>query len=220
MDATLTRSRGPRVTVMNPTDARKRDDLACSRRFGASRNARSFDEVYSAYFRFTWCQLRRFGVRDADLMDMTQEVFVVVHRKLPMFEGRSELTTWLYTICRRVAKDYRQLVRIQREELVDYRVIEKFSRPSVATYALDKPSIVAFVKSALNRLPANQRIIFLLFADNVRGQDIATLLDIPEGTVRSRLRRARETLRREIAQLKRMGKGRHSRTGSLWGDLS
>jgi RNA polymerase sigma-70 factor (ECF subfamily) len=64
------------------------------------------------------------------------------------------------------------------------------------------------VKSALDRLPENQRIVFLLFADEeVRAEDIAALLDIPEGTVRSRLRRARETLRHEAARLKRIGGG-------------
>ena len=149
---------------------------------------------------------------------MTQEVFVVVHRKLPMFEGRSELTTWLYTICRRVAKDYRHSVRIQREELVDNRHIESFSTPSGAMYAPDRAATAAFAKSILRRLPENQRVVFLLFADDrVRAEDIAALLDIPVGTVRSRLRLAREILRREIAQLKRMGKGRPSSIGSLWG---
>jgi RNA polymerase sigma-70 factor, ECF subfamily len=141
-------------------------------------------------------------------MDMTQNVFVVVHRQLPRFEGRSKLTTWLHGICLRIASDYRHSARSRLEVLVDYHVIENFPGPSVATYAPDKPSIVAFVafvKSALNRLPANQRIVFLLFADNVRGEEIAALLDIPVGTVRSRLRRARETLRHEAARLKRAG---------------
>jgi RNA polymerase sigma-70 factor (ECF subfamily) len=170
-----------------------------------NRNALSFREVYEAYFRFARRTLRRLGVPDADLMDMTQNVFVVVHRKLPRFEGRSKLSTWLHGICLRIASDYRRSARSRREELVDYHVIEKFAGRSVATSAPDKPSIVAFVESALHRLPANQRIVFLLFADNVRGVDIAALLDIPEGTVRSRLRLARETLRHEAARLKRLG---------------
>jgi RNA polymerase sigma-70 factor (ECF subfamily) len=71
----------------------------------SNRNAPSFPDVYDAYLLFARRTLRRLGVRDADLMDMTQNVFLVVHRKLPRFEGRSKLTTWLYGICRRIATD-------------------------------------------------------------------------------------------------------------------
>src|ERR1700733_14438405 len=83
------------------------------------RPAATFPEVYRTHFRFVWRTLGRLGVRDADLMDVTQNVFVVVHRQLAGFEGRSELTTWLFSICRLVVKDYRRSAPIRLEVLVD-----------------------------------------------------------------------------------------------------
>src|SRR5271166_6140959 len=77
--------------------------------------APTFPEVYRTHFPFVWRTLGRLGVRDADLLDVTQNVFLVVHRQLAGFEGRSKLTTWLFSICRRVARDYLRSAPIRRE---------------------------------------------------------------------------------------------------------
>ena len=65
-------------------------------------------EVYRAHVGFVWRVLRRLGVEDAALEDVVHDVFLVVHRRLADFEGRSAVTTWLYGIARRVAADYRR----------------------------------------------------------------------------------------------------------------
>ena len=62
-------------------------------------------EIFRQYAPFAWRALRRLGVPDADVEDVCQEVFVVVHRKLGDFEGRSSLKTWIYGICPRTASD-------------------------------------------------------------------------------------------------------------------
>jgi len=53
----------------------------------------TFEEVYRAHVAFVWRSLRRLGIREEDAADAAQEVFIVVHRKLPEFAGRSKLTT-------------------------------------------------------------------------------------------------------------------------------
>ena len=50
--------------------------------------ATEFRAIYDAYFEFVWCSLRRLGVREADMMDLTQKVFLTVHTGLAEFEGR------------------------------------------------------------------------------------------------------------------------------------
>ena len=55
----------------------------------------TFPEVYEAHAATVLRTLRRLGVRDGDVEDVAQEVFVVVHRKLPEFAGRSSLKTWV-----------------------------------------------------------------------------------------------------------------------------
>jgi len=168
-----------------------------------------FRQVYDTHFRFAWRALRRLGVREADLMDMTQNVFVVVHRKLSGFEGRSDLTTWLFGICRRVAIDYRRSARIRREVPADARQIASLSGPEPASDATDKAHLAALAESLLDRLPEKLRVVFVLFElDEMSGDDIAALLDIPVGTVRSRLRLAREAFQREAGRLERGGMSR------------
>ena len=68
----------------------------------------TFEEAYRAHFAFVWRSLRRLGIREEDAADAAQEVFIVVHRKLPEFAGNSKLTTWLYGICFRVASERRR----------------------------------------------------------------------------------------------------------------
>ena len=57
--------------------------------------ARSFQQVYAECAPFVWRSLRRLGVRDADLEDVCQEAFVVVHRRLPELDGSASPRTWL-----------------------------------------------------------------------------------------------------------------------------
>src|SRR5260370_28775480 len=59
------------------------------------RLAEPFEDLYRAHFRFVWRALGSMGVRKVDLMDFTQNVFIIVHPQLASFEGRSELSTWL-----------------------------------------------------------------------------------------------------------------------------
>src|SRR5262245_16857882 len=78
--------------------------------------APSFADVYRDYATYAWRVLRRLGVRDVDVEDVCQELFLVVHRKLPQFAHRSTLRTWLYSIAIRCASDYRRRAHIKREE--------------------------------------------------------------------------------------------------------
>src|ERR1700754_5130183 len=67
--------------------------------------------VYEAHFRYVWRCLRSLGVRDAQLDDSLQDVFLVVQRRLPEFDGGAELRTWLYAIALRIARKYRERAR-------------------------------------------------------------------------------------------------------------
>jgi RNA polymerase sigma-70 factor (ECF subfamily) len=165
-----------------------------------SKAAATFPEVYRGHFRFVWRTLGRLGVREADLMDVTQNVFVVVHRQLPGFEGRSEVTTWLFSICRLVVKDYRRSAPIRLEVLVD---VDELSRRVAAAESshggLDAGDLSRALESVLDKLPEKLRIAFVLFElEEMSGEDIARLLEVPVGTVRSRLRLARVAFQREV----------------------
>src|SRR4051794_34808398 len=76
-----------------------------------------FREVFDTCAPYAWRTLRRLGVGEADVHDVCQEVFVVVHRRLGDFDGTSSLRTWVYGICLRTASQYRRRARHRREEL-------------------------------------------------------------------------------------------------------
>src|SRR5688500_8604186 len=68
----------------------------------------SFDELYGTHARFVWRVLRGMGVREAGVDDAVQDVFIVVHRRLPECDGQCALSTWLFAIAYRVACDHRR----------------------------------------------------------------------------------------------------------------
>ena len=166
-------------------------------------NQRTFEEVYRTHFQFVRRLLDWLGVREADLMDVTQNVFVVVHRQLPGFEGRSKLTTWLFSICRLVAKDYLRSARIRREILVDVRDLSaRAATTDSPLQHLDSNDLGRMLEVILDRLPEKLRVVFVLFElKGTSGEDIAQFLEVPVGTVRSRLRLAREAFQREAKLL-------------------
>jgi RNA polymerase sigma-70 factor (ECF subfamily) len=160
-----------------------------------------FRDLYDVHVDFVWRCLRRLGIREADLMDSTQKVFLTAYLKLPEFEGRSALSSWLFAICQRVAGDYRRSAPIRREVATDGSLFEM-----AATAGDDDPAqqsesrehaVVA--EEMLAKLPEAQRTAFLLFeVEGLSGQEIADALGVSLGTVRSRLRLAREAFRREL----------------------
>jgi RNA polymerase sigma-70 factor (ECF subfamily) len=165
--------------------------------------ALDFQEVYRTHFRFAWRTLRHLGVREADVMDIAQNVFLVIHRKLPEFEGRSTLRTWIFAICRRAARDYRRSAPVRREFVVDAAELRRqMAGALIAPSDVDARNLTLLAEAALGKLPEKLREVFVLFElEQMSGDEIAALLEIPVGSVRSRLRLARDAFRREVARL-------------------
>src|ERR1041385_4766456 len=76
-------------------------------------------QVFHDHAAYVFRVLRYLGVREADLGDVCQEVFITVHRKIDSFEGRSALRTGLYRMCQRAASDYRRRAYVRREVVTD-----------------------------------------------------------------------------------------------------
>ncbi len=171
-------------------------------RFAGPTSDAEFRALYNAHFRLVWCALSRLGVRDMDLVDQTQKVFLTAHLKLPEFEGRSQLSTWLWGICRRVAMAYRRSAAIRYEIATDPGRLEFSSEQQSGAGSEVDAARQAAVEHILNKLSEPQRIVFTLFeVDELAGPEIAALLNISVGTVRSRLRYARKLFRREVQRL-------------------
>ncbi len=157
------------------------------------------EAIYREHFRFVWRSLARLGVPDGDLADAAQDVFVVVHRKLSDFDYQHRLTTWLYAICMRVASERRRSARSRYEVLS-----EQLPEVARAHELGDGAQVRAthhrlLLEQALEALPIEQRAVFTLFElEGLSASAIAELVDAPLATVHSRLRLARQTVRRVL----------------------
>jgi RNA polymerase sigma-70 factor (ECF subfamily) len=164
-------------------------------------------EVYRTQFEFVWRTARRLGVEPQHLDDIVQEVFVTVHRRLPSFEGRSELRTWLFGITRRVVSGYRRTRR--RKPAVELGAYEPAERePSHGEAQLARLEGARLLYALLDQLDDEKREVFVLSElEELSGPDIAQMLDLSLSCVYARIRTARlafeHALRRHRAQERR-----------------
>jgi RNA polymerase sigma-70 factor (ECF subfamily) len=144
--------------------------------------------------------LRSLGVRETDLDDTLQEVFLVVARRQNDYEEHGRARAWMYSICKRVAIGQRRKYRRDRETTVD-----PFPEPSIAPTqlnAMQEREALDLGHQLLKLLPQQQREIFLLYeVEDMSMREIARLLRCPLQTAYSRLHKAR---RRVVAEVERM----------------
>jgi len=148
--------------------------------------------IHAEHADFVWLTLQRLGVREADVEDLLQEVFVVVHRRLDTFDGaRSRVTTWLYGICVRVASGHRRLAFHRREQLGD--VPDAPDRAATPEEAVVAQQAQARLRAVLDAMDLERRALFVMFEiDELPCEAIAEILGVPVGTVYSRLHAARK----------------------------
>jgi RNA polymerase sigma-70 factor (ECF subfamily) len=166
----------------------------------------SFAEVFRAHLPFVWRVLRSIGVPPADIEDVCQEVFVVVHRKLPAFEPRASLSTWIYGICWRVWKDQKGRSYRRHEEPMDVlpegRAIDRTPPPTPGDWANHNEAL-QILNVILNGLDENKRAMFVLCdLERVPMKDVVAMLGCPLQTGYTRLHAAREHVRAEWLRLR------------------
>lgn len=145
------------------------------------------DRVYALMVRIV-------GRQDAD--DLTQQVFLQMFRKLDQFRGGSKLETWLYRLATNEALQHlRRRKRQATEPLIGEPSIRDPNR-------LLESEKIQMLELSLSRLaPELRTILSLKEEQNLSYHDIADSIGIPEGTVGSRLNRARKELRDELEKL-------------------
>jgi RNA polymerase sigma-70 factor (ECF subfamily) len=118
--------------------------------------------------------------------EVTQDIFLKIWRILPDFDGRAAVSTWLYTIARNTC-----LSALRSESYRKTMPLDRFSEPTVSNTA---PRDIA-LDQGLSRLSEVQREVIMLFYFEDRTVDeVAQMLDLPIGTVKSHLHRARRAL--------------------------
>jgi len=162
-------------------------------------DARAFEELVRHY------QHRVFGVaarmlgNGAEAEEVAQEVFLRVYRAIADFRGEAKLSTWLYAITSRLCltrlgAGERRLAREGEETLT--RLANGHASPAAA---LERSELEAALHRAIAELPEDRRIVVVLRdLEGLAYEEIAAALDLPVGTVRSRLHRARMDLKEKL----------------------
>jgi len=159
-----------------------------------------FREVYDTHFAFVWRAVANRGVPQAALDDVVQEVFLVVHRKLGEFEGRSSVRTWLAGIVRRVVADHvkKRGNRPVAQEVLEDHPAEHSEQPSVQA---ERRAAMAVVDALLDTLTEVQREVFVLYElEQMTTREIAELTGTNENTVQTRLKAARKSFQQGVSR--------------------
>jgi RNA polymerase sigma-70 factor (ECF subfamily) len=155
----------------------------------------SFDQVYEQHFRFVWRVLRALGVAPSTVEDAAQDVFVVVHRRLAEFEGRSDIRTWLYRIAAWVVAGERRRLRRKPapDPITDDQITDRAEGPfEVAA----RSEAMRTLERILAKMDPDKRLAFLLIdIEEMKANEVGELLGLNVNTVSSRLRLAREQFR-------------------------
>jgi RNA polymerase sigma-70 factor (ECF subfamily) len=150
----------------------------------------TFEEMFKTCSPYVWRALQGLGVREADLDDVCQEVFLVVHRRLASFHGQCAVRTWIYGICLRVASDYRRRPHHARERTTDETPDRAV--PADQDAELDRRRALAWLDGVLDALDEDKRAVFVLFEiEQVPMAEVATAVGCPVGTAYARLYAAR-----------------------------
>ena len=156
-----------------------------------SGSAPSVRQVFDEHARYIWRALRHLGVAEAEIADVSQEVFITVHKKLADFEGRSSLRTWLYGICLRVSSDHRRRAYVRRESPA--------AEPWGAGCPPEDPGPDledrATLRALLGVLDPEKRAVLVLYeVEGFTMKEVAEIIECPLQTAYSRLHAARERL--------------------------
>jgi RNA polymerase sigma-70 factor, ECF subfamily len=161
----------------------------------------TFADVYDTYFPYVWRSVQRLGVPLSHADDAVQETFIVVHRRLPDFEGRSTLKTWLYGIALRVARAQRNRIRnTAGHQAID---AEQLAAPEAARpdQRAEDAEAARLVSTLLDGLDDDQREVFVLAElEQLSAPEIADALGENLNTVYSRLRLARTAFAQAAAR--------------------
>ena len=160
-----------------------------------------FRTIFETEFEYVWHSLRRLGVRERDVDDVTHDAFIVVYRALDQYDPGRPLRPWLFGIASRLAANYRR--RAYHRGDVMEPATEVADQALGADETLASRQATDLVQAALDTLDDDRRSVFVLHElDGTSVPDIAAALSIPLNTAYSRLRLARVDFSAAVRRLR------------------
>ena len=189
-----------------------RDEAELIRRL-QQRDERAFVLCVRTYQDKVYGLIYRMLGNHAEAQDVAQEVFVTVFKSIDSFRGESKLSTWLYRIaanhCKNRIKYLRRRAHKATTELDAHAERALQNSPSSTlgegqagpAEVLEGAQLEQIVQRAINKLDEEPRLLLVLRdVEEMSYEEIMQVTGLPEGTVKSRLHRARQALKEEIAR--------------------
>jgi RNA polymerase sigma-70 factor (ECF subfamily) len=159
----------------------------------------AFAELVERYQRLVASIAWRYGVPREDIEDLVSEVFVKAYRNLHRFRPAHPFSTWLYRLAANHVVDHGRRFRKERgrselpAQLVD-------DRPDPGE-RLDSGERTRLLRAALTELrPHFREVLFLVYVEGMKVNEVARELGLPQGTIKTRLMRGREALRKLLVR--------------------
>lgn len=154
-----------------------------------------FNKVYADHKEIVWKLVSRYAAAKHDREDLFQEAFLQIHKSLPSFRGDSSLETWIYRVTVNTAIN--QLKKQQRykrikETLGWLRVVE------VENKEVEEGGEIIIMKPLAKLNPQQRAVLIMAEVEERKLAEISQTLNIPVGTVKSNLHRAKEIIRKEV----------------------
>ena len=152
----------------------------------------AFQELVDRYKGLVFALIARTVQDRSRADDLAQDVFLRVHRGLPYFRGEARLSTWIYRIVANVC-----VQDVGRHATVSLDGERAAKPPSASDRQFGDFELRDRLEKAIARLPAHYRFLIAAhYLEGVRYEDLAAALDLPLGTVKTQLYRAKQQLRR------------------------
>ena len=175
------------------------DELALIQRCRTGTDDAAFGELVERYKDLVYGMILRLAGDRSEADDLAQDVFLKIHRGLPYFRGEARLSTWIYRIVMNVCAQARSRPgpEVSLDRGPDRRPID----PGAADAAFGDMELRDRLDKAIAQLPEQYQ--FLIAAHHLRGvqyEALAEALDIPIGTVKTHLYRAKRQLRELLSK--------------------
>lgn len=160
----------------------------------------TFEELFRKFAPMILHALPFLGVAESETDDLCQEIFLTVHQKLPTFEGRSTLKTWIYGICLRKVSNYRRQARHRYEY-----ASEKIAEHAVQTeqvQRIQQEQELDILEQSLSLLSEKKRTVFVLYEiEELSMDEVAEVARCPVFTAYARLYAARREVKKTARRL-------------------
>ena len=156
----------------------------------ADGNAAAFEELYKRYVNKVYSYLITRCKNQDDVKDILQETFISVWKSCSLYKGQSKLITWIIGIARNKLYDNLRKAYKQRSDDINEGIYSERNN------MYDKLETRIVIKELLDKLPdADQELVFMVFNLEMKYAEISSILEVPEGTVKSRMSRIRRQLK-------------------------